>query len=579
MIVDERMVTFINSLDEGHTEFLEQLEKEAREDAVPIVRREMQSFLKFLMAAARPKRILEVGTAVENYEKRIPIALDNFKKAGKEEQIELLEGDAAEILPTLTEPFDFIFMDAAKGQYLHFLPEVLRLLKSGGLLVSDNILQEGDLIESRFAVERRNRTIYKRMREYLYELKHNDELVTSLLPLGDGVIFGADAVYIGGEAFGLRAKAKNFSKEDMSEGVRFAHEHGVKVYVTANILAHNQDLEGVRKYFEELREIGPDALIISDPGVYQIAKEVCPEIERHISTQANNTNYGTYQFWYQMGAKRVVTARELSLEEIREIRSRIPEDMEIETFIHGAMCISYSGRCLLSNYLTGRDSNQGACTHPCRWKYSVMEESRPGEYFPVYENERGTFIFNSKDLCMIEHIPDLINAGIDSFKIEGRMKTALYVATVARTYRKAIDDYLKDPALYEKNMSWYQEQISNCTYRQFTTGFFYGKPTQEAQIYDNNTYIKEYTYLGIVGETNKEGKYCISQRNKFSVGEQIEVMKPNGDNIEATVKSIQDEEGNQMESAPHPKQILYIDLGIKLDRYDILRRKEPVTEL
>ena len=402
---------------------------------------------------------------------------------------------------------------------------------------------------------------------------------SSLEVLQVAVIFGADAVYIGGEAFGLRAKAKNFSKEDMSEGVRFAHEHGVKVYVTANILAHNQDLEGVRKYFEELREIGPDALIISDPGVYQIAKEVCPEIERHISTQANNTNYGTYQFWYQMGAKRVVTARELSLEEIREIRSRIPEDMEIETFIHGAMCISYSGICLLSNYLTGRDSNQGACTHPCRWKYSVMEESRPGEYFPVYENERGTFIFNSKDLCMIEHIPDLINAGIDSFKIEGRMKTALYVATVARTYRKAIDDYLKDPALYEENMSWYQEQISNCTYRQFTTGFFYGKPTQEAQIYDNNTYIKEYTYLGIVGETNEEGKYCISQRNKFSVGEQIEVMKPNGDNIEATVKSIQDEEGNQMESAPHPKQILYIDLGIKLDRYDILRRKEPVTEL
>ena len=402
---------------------------------------------------------------------------------------------------------------------------------------------------------------------------------SSLEVLQVAVIFGADAVYIGGEAFGLRAKAKNFSKEDMSEGVRFAHEHGVKVYVTANILAHNQDLEGVRKYFEELREIGPDALIISDPGVYQIAKEVCPENERHISTQANNTNYGTYQFWYQMGAKRVVTARELSLEEIREIRSRIPEDMEIETFIHGAMCISYSGRCLLSNYLTGRDSNQGACTHPCRWKYSVMEESRPGEYFPVYENERGTFIFNSKDLCMIEHIPDLINAGIDSFKIEGRMKTALYVATVARTYRKAIDDYLKDPALYEENMSWYQEQISNCTYRQFTTGFFYGKPTQEAQIYDNNTYIKEYTYLGIVGETNEEGKYCISQRNKFSVGEQIEVMKPNGDNIEVTVKSIQDEEGNQMESAPHPKQILYIDLGIKLDRYDILRRKEPVTEL
>ena len=405
---------------------------------------------------------------------------------------------------------------------------------------------------------------------------------SSLEVLKIAVIYGADAVYIGGEAFGLRAKAKNFSMEEMAEGVAFAHAHGVRVYVTANILAHNYDLDGVREYFTELHNMKPDrpdALIIADPGVFEIAKEICPEIERHISTQANNTNYATYNFWYKQGASRVVSARELSMEELKELRANIPEDLEIETFIHGAMCISYSGRCLLSNYFTGRDANRGACTHPCRWKYAVVEEKRPGEYLPVYENERGTFIFNSKDLCMIEHIPDLINAGIDSFKIEGRMKTALYVATVARTYRKAIDDYLKDPALYEENMSWYQEQISNCTYRQFTTGFFYGKPTQEAQIYDNNTYIKEYTYLGIVGETNEEGKYCISQRNKFSVGEQIEVMKPNGDNIEATVKSIQDEEGNQMESAPHPKQILYIDLGIKLDRYDILRRKEPVTEL
>lgn len=411
--------------------------------------------------------------------------------------------------------------------------------------------------------------------------RHPELLIpaSSLEVLKTAVIFGADAVYIGGEAFGLRAKAKNFSRSDMEEGIKFAHEHGVKVYVTANILAHNDDLPGVREYFEELKEMKPDALIIADPAIFDIAGEICPEIERHISTQANNTNYGTYNFWWRLGAKRVVSARELSLEEIKEIRRNIPEEMEIESFVHGAMCISYSGRCLLSNFFTGRDANHGACTHPCRWKYSVMEETRPGEYMPVYENERGTFIFNSKDLCMIEHIPDLIDTGIDSFKIEGRMKTALYVATVARTYRKAIDDYLKDPALYQKNMPWYQEQISNCTYRQFTTGFFYGKPTQEAQIYDNNTYIKEYTYLGIVGEANEEGKYYISQRNKFSVGEQIEVMKPNGDNIEVTVKSIQNEEGNQMESAPHPKQILYIDLGIKLDRYDILRRKEPVTEL
>lgn len=397
---------------------------------------------------------------------------------------------------------------------------------------------------------------------------------SSLEVLKIAVIYGADAVYIGGEAFGLRAKAKNFSMEEIREGIAFAHAHDVKVYITANILAHNGDLDGVREYFAELREIEPDALIISDPGVYMIAKEVCPEIERHISTQANNTNYGTYRFWYEQGAKRVVSARELSLAEIKEIRANIPDDLEIETFIHGAMCISYSGRCLLSNYFTGRDANQGACTHPCRWKYAVVEEKRPGEYLPVYENERGTYIFNSKDLCMIEHIPELMESGIDSFKIEGRMKTALYVATVARTYRRAIDDYKQSPELYREHMAWYQEQISNCTYRQFTTGFFFGKPSDEAQIYDNNTYVKEYTYLGIVGERNEEGLYRIEQRNKFSVGESIEVMKPDGANITVTVQRIVDEEGNDMESAPHPKQVLYIDLGQPLAMYDILRRKE-----
>lgn len=397
---------------------------------------------------------------------------------------------------------------------------------------------------------------------------------SSLEVLKIAVIYGADAVYIGGEAFGLRAKAKNFSVEEIKEGIAFAHAHDVKVYITANILAHNGDLDGVREYFAELRGIKPDALIISDPGVYMIAKEVCPEIERHISTQANNTNYGTYRFWYEQGAKRVVSARELSLAEIKEIRANIPEDLEIETFIHGAMCISYSGRCLLSNYFTGRDANGGACTHPCRWKYAVVEEKRPGEYLPVYENERGTYIFNSKDLCMIEHIPELMESGIDSFKIEGRMKTALYVATVARTYRRAIDDYKQSPELYAKNLPWYQDQISNCTYRQFTTGFFFGKPSEEAQIYDNNTYVREYTYLGIVGEQNEEGLYRIEQRNKFSVGEEIEVMKPDGTNQTVVVRRIVDADGEEMESAPHPKQVLYIDLGEPLAMYDILRRKE-----
>ena len=401
---------------------------------------------------------------------------------------------------------------------------------------------------------------------------------SSLEVLKTAVMFGADAVYIGGEAFGLRAKAKNFSMEDMKKGVEFAHAHGVKVHVTVNILAHNDDLPGVEEYLKELKEVGPDALIIADPGVFELAKEICPKIQRHVSTQANNTNYATYQFWWKQGASRVVSARELSLREIKEIRERIPAEMEIESFIHGAMCISYSGRCLLSNFFTGRDANQGACTHPCRWKYSIVEETRPGEYMPVYENERGTYIFNSKDLCMIEHIPEMIDAGIDSFKIEGRMKTALYVATVARTYRKAIDDYLEDPQKYRDNMPWYLDQISNCTYRQFTTGFYFGKPTEESQIYDSNTYVKEYTYLGIVGEIC-DGRCKIEQRNKFSVGETIEIMKPDGENVEVTVKRIINEEGEDQESAPHSKQVLYIELeGAQASPYDILRRQEPEVQ-
>ena len=395
----------------------------------------------------------------------------------------------------------------------------------------------------------------------------------SLEVLKTAVVFGADAVYIGGDAFGLRAMAKNFSLPEMKEGIDFAHARGVKVYVTANILAHNEDLEGVHDYFRELREIKPDGLIIADPAIFMIAKEECPEIERHISTQANNTNFGTYKFWYELGATRVVSARELSLAEIKEIRANIPEDMEIESFVHGAMCISYSGRCLLSNYFTGRDANKGACTHPCRWKYAVVEETRPGEYMPVYENERGTYIFNSKDLCMIEHIPDLIDAGIDSFKIEGRMKTALYVATVARTYRKAVDDYLISPQRYEENMEWYKEQIASCTYRQFTTGFFYGKPDENTQIYDNNTYIKGYTYLGQVAEVS-EDTVTIEQKNKFTVGETIEIMKPNGDNLEVKVMRIVNEDGEEQESAPHPKQILKVTLSQRCDQYDILRRRE-----
>ena len=396
----------------------------------------------------------------------------------------------------------------------------------------------------------------------------------SLDVLKTAVNYGADAVFIGGESFGLRAKAKNFGHDEMAEGIAYAHSHNVKVHVTANILAHNDDLKGASEYFEELKELKPDALIIADPGMFTMARRICPEIDIHISTQANNTNFDTYNFWYNLGAKRVVAARELSLEEIKEIRENIPEDREIECFIHGAMCISYSGRCLLSNYFVGRDANQGACTHPCRWKYAVVEEQRPGVYLPVYENERGTFIFNSKDLCMVEHIPELVDAGIDSYKIEGRMKTALYVATVARTYRKAIDDYFESEEKYRANMNWYHEEIAKCTYRQFSTGFYFGKPDETSQVYDNNTYINEYIYLGTIEkEDSEEGYVVFEQKNKFTVGEEIEIMKPNGDNIFVTVLDIKDSDGNHQESAPHSRQELHVKLSQKPCPGDLLRRK------
>ena len=393
---------------------------------------------------------------------------------------------------------------------------------------------------------------------------------SSLEVVKSAVRYGADAVYIGGEVFGLRAKAKNFTIEEMKEGVQFAHDNGVKVYVTVNILAHNDDLAPALEYVKELKEVNPDALIIADPAIFTIVREVWPEIDIHISTQANNTNYGTNLFWHRLGAKRVVSARELNLREIREIRDNIPDDMEIETFVHGAMCISYSGRCLLSSFMAGRDANKGACTHPCRWKYAVVEESRPGQYMPVEENERGTYIFNSKDLCMIDHIPELVEAGIDSFKIEGRMKTALYVATVARTYRMAIDDFFEDPEKYKANIPKYNELISQCTYRQFTTGFFFGKPDENAQIYDKNEYEKDSVYLGIV-EDVKDNIIELTQKNKFKVGDTIEIMKKDGNDIPTEVIGIKDEKGNEMDSCPHPQQKIFVELSEAPDVGDILK--------
>ncbi len=407
------------------------------------------------------------------------------------------------------------------------------------------------------------------------EMKRPELLVpaSNLEVLRTAVRFGADAVYIGGEAYGMRSHAKNFSRKDMEEGIRFAHAHGAKVDVAVNVLAHNEDLSGIEAYLHDLEEMQPDALIIADPAVFVMAGEICPEIDIHISTQANCTNYESFLFWWMQGAKRVVAARELTLAEIKEIRGQIPPEMELECFVHGAMCVSYSGRCLLSNYFSGRDANQGACTHPCRWTYSVVEESRPGQYMPVYEDENGTSIFSASDLCMVDHIPDLIDAGIDSYKIEGRMKNALYVATVARTYRRAIDDYLEDPQKYEQNLPWYQAQITHCTHRPFSTGFYYGKPDEASQLYERESYEKPYTYLGIVGE-EKDGLYRISQRNKFSVGEEIEIMQPDGTDMPATVTRIQSEDGKEQESAPHAYQIVYVGLNKLPQEGDILRRKE-----
>ena len=393
----------------------------------------------------------------------------------------------------------------------------------------------------------------------------------SLDVLKTAIIYGADAVYIGGEAYGLRAAAHNFDKEEMAEGISFAHEHGAKVFVTANIYAHNSDLAGVRGYFGELKELKPDAVLIADPGVFTIAKEIIPEIPVHISTQSNNVNYETFKFWHSLGAERVVTGRELSLDEIREIRANVPESLEIETFAHGAMCVSYSGRCLMSNYMTGRDANKGACTHPCRWTYSLVEEQRPGEYMPVFENERGTFIFNSKDLCMIDHIPELVDAGVDSLKIEGRMKTALYVATVVRAYRMAVDMFFRSEETYKVHMPFFLREVESSSRRKYCTGFFLGKAGEESMYYEAER-VAPMTYMGTVEEV-VDGYAVFTQKNKFSTGDTLEIMKPNGENMIVTVAEILDEQGTPMVSCPHPKQKIYVrfEESVNVDIYDILR--------
>ena len=407
-----------------------------------------------------------------------------------------------------------------------------------------------------------------------------DKKTELLAPAGDleklkiAVLYGADAVYIGGEEYSLRAKAKNFTEEQMKEGIEFAHSHGAKVYVTANIYAHNSDFEGMAEYFKKIEALGADAILISDLGVFSVAREAVPNMEIHVSTQANNTNYMSANMWCKLGARRVVVARELSFKEIKTIRENIPADMDIEAFVHGAMCISYSGRCLLSNYLSGRDANKGECVHACRWKYYLMEETRPGEYMPVVENERGTYIYNSKDLCMIEHIPELIDAGVQSFKIEGRMKTPFYVGTVVKAYRQAIDDCLKDRALYESKKEYYLEEVSKASHREYTTGFYYRKPDGNEQVYTNNSYIRDYDFIGMVEEDYDESTGCavVMQRNKFEVGDEIEVMPAKGESWKMTVTKMWNEDGEEVMSAPHPQQLLKVKFDKPVKKHDMLRK-------
>jgi len=405
-----------------------------------------------------------------------------------------------------------------------------------------------------------------------------------LAPAGDleklkmAIIYGADAVYLGGEAFGMRKASKNFTLEDIEEGVRFAHERGKKVYVTLNIVPHDKDMEGIEEYALDLQKMGVDAFIVSDPGMFTVIKRTTPNMEIHISTQASVTNYETIMFWYNLGVRRIVLARELSIEEIESITKKLPEDLDIEAFVHGAMCMSYSGRCLISNYMTGRDANMGGCAQPCRYKYHVVEEKRPGEYFPIEENEDGTFLFNSKDLCMIEHLPGVIDSGVLSLKIEGRVKSSYYVATVIRSYRMALDAYLANPENYQYNPEWLDE-IKKVSHRDFTTGFFFKKPDAEDHVYTNSSYIRGYDFVGMVLDYDKEsGLATIEQRNRMFVGDEIEIFGPGKDYFVQKIEKMWDNEMNEIDVAPHPQQIIKIKTDQEVQRFDLLRKGKEGEE-
>lgn len=390
------------------------------------------------------------------------------------------------------------------------------------------------------------------------------------------IIYGADAVYLAGEEFGLRANAGNFSPEELREGIEFAHARGKRVYMTMNIIPHNEDFENMPANIRQARDAGVDAIIFSDPGVLDLIKQEAPDMELHLSTQANNTNWRSAAFWHRQGVQRIILARELSSNEIKEIRENVPEDLELEMFVHGAMCISYSGRCLLSNYMANRDSNRGTCAHPCRWKYHLVEEKRPGEYMPIFEDEQGTYIFNSKDLCLIEYLPQIIESGVTSLKIEGRMKSSYYVATVVKAYRQALDAYYADPVNYEFDSTW-MDEMSKASHREYTTGFFKGKPSGKEQNYKTSSYIREYDFVGLVREYDKaSGIATIEQRNRFVIGDELELVSPHGTFTVQKVASMKNDEGESIEAAPHPQMTVYMPMDIPVAPFTMLRRK--VTE-
>ncbi len=401
-----------------------------------------------------------------------------------------------------------------------------------------------------------------------------------LAPAGDleklriAVAYGADAVYFGGEMFSLRAGAGNLTFDEMEEGISLAHNKGVKCYLALNIFAHNEDIEPLTEYLNKVSKLDLDAFIISDPGIIDMVREIIPDAEIHLSTQANMTNYRTANFWYKLGVKRIVLARELTFDEIHQLRENIPADMELEAFVHGAMCISYSGRCLLSNFMIERDANRGMCAHPCRWKYALVEEKRPGEYYPVEEDQRGTYILNSRDLCMIQHIPELIDAGIGSAKIEGRMKSSFYVATLVSAYRKAIDAYYADPDGYKFDNAWIDE-MKKVSHREFTTGFYFDQPTNKDQNYQTSAYTRDYSFVGMVKSYNPETKMAVvEQRNKMVIGDEIEIMGPYTDYFAQKLTEMYDEEGTPIEAAPHPQQIITMRMEQAVAPDFIIRKRK-----